>query len=153
MPPYSAFGCTLQKELEKMEHKILEIPLNDVIKIRHEVMWPKKPIDYVRLPNDEKGRHFGLFINKELVSVISLFIENSEAQFRKFATLEKHQGRGYGTILLNEIMTIAEKSKLSKIGCNARVEKSTFYEKFGMKATDKTFEKGGIMYVIMEKVF
>ncbi|WP_268034751.1 GNAT family N-acetyltransferase [Algoriphagus sp. PAP.12] len=136
-----------------MEHKILEIPLNDVIKIRHEVMWPKKPIDYVRLPNDEKGRHFGLFINNELVSVISLFIENSEAQFRKFATLEKHQGKGHGTILLNEIMTIAEKSKLSKIWCNARVEKSAFYEKFGMQATDKTFEKGGIMYVIMEKVF
>lgn len=136
-----------------MDHKILEIPVYKVLEIRHTVMWPTKPIDYVRLPNDEEGRHFGLYINDELVSVISLFIENSQAQFRKFATLEKHQGKGYGTILLNEIMSIAQENKLSKIWCNARVEKSSFYEKFGMKATDKTFEKGGVSYVIMEKAF
>lgn len=141
------------KNLEKMEHKILEIPVNKVLEIRHTVMWPTKSIDYVRLSNDEKGRHFGLFINGELVSVISLFIDNSHAQFRKFATLEENQGKGYGTILLNEIMSIAQENKLSKVWCNARVEKSTFYEKFGMKASDKTFEKGGIQYVIMEKVF
>lgn len=141
------------KNLEKMEHKILEIPVNKVLEIRHTVMWPTKSIDYVRLSNDEEGRHFGLFINGELVSVISLFIDNSHAQFRKFATLEEHQGKGYGTILLNEIMSIAQENKLSKVWCNARVEKSTFYEKFGMKASDKTFEKGGIQYVIMEKVF
>lgn len=136
-----------------MEYKILEIPVNDVLEIRHTVMWPTKPIDYVRIPLDEEGRHFGLYIKDELVSVISLFIENSEAQFRKFATLEKHQGKGYGTILLKEIMSIAEKEKISIIWCNARVEKSPFYEKFGMKATDKTFEKGGVSYVIMEKAF
>ncbi|SHO62632.1 GNAT family N-acetyltransferase [Algoriphagus zhangzhouensis] len=136
-----------------MEHKILEISANEVLLIRHTVMWPTKPIDYVRLPNDENGRHFGLYINDQLVSVISLFIENSLAQFRKFATLKKYQGKGYGTILLNEIMLIAQENKLSKIWCNARVEKSSFYEKFGMQITDKTFEKGGIIYVIMEKGF
>lgn len=134
-----------------MEHKILEIPVNEVLEIRHTVMWPTKPIDYVRLPHDNEGRHYGLYINDELVSVISLFIENSEAQFRKFATLLSYQGKGYGSILLNEIMAISQQHKLSKVWCNARVEKSTFYEKFGMKATDQTFEKGGIQYVIMEK--
>lgn len=134
-----------------MEYKILEIPVYKVLEIRHTVMWPTKPIDYVRLPNDEEGRHFGLYIKDELVSVISLFFDNSEAQFRKFATLEKHQGKGYGTILLNEIMSIAQENKLSKVWCNARVEKSSFYEKFGMKATVKIFEKGGVSYVIMEK--
>lgn len=134
-----------------MEYKILEIPVYKVLEIRHTVMWPTKPIDYVRLPNDNEGRHYGLYINDELVSVISLFIENSEAQFRKFATLLSYQGKGYGSILLNEIMAIAQQHKLSKVWCNARVEKSTFYEKFGMKATDQTFEKGGIQYVIMEK--
>lgn len=136
-----------------MEHKILEISANEVLLIRHTVMWPTKPIDYVRLPNDENGRHFGLYINDQLVSVISLFIENSLAQFRKFATLKKYQGKGYGTILLNEIMLIAQENKLSKIWCNARVEKSSFYEKFGMQTTKKTFEKGGVSYVIMEKAF
>ena len=118
------------KNLEKMEHKILEIPVNKVLEIRHTVMWPTKSIDYVRLSNDEEGRHFGLFINGELVSVISLFIDNSQAQFRKFATLEEHQGKGYGTILLNEIMSIAQENKLSKVWCNARIEKSPYYEKF-----------------------
>ena len=134
-----------------MEHKILEISIKEVIEIRHAVMWPDKPMDYVRLPNDQEGRHFGLHINDKLVSVISLFIENSEAQFRKFATLLSYQGKGYGSILLNEIMAIAQQHQLSKIWCNARIEKSAFYKKFGMHATDQTFVKGGIHYVIMEK--
>jgi len=136
-----------------MEPKIIEITSEETLNIRHKVMWPDKSIDYVRVTNDDKGRHFGLFINDTMISVISLFIINKEAQFRKFATLNDYQGKGFGTLLLKEIMNIVKHNNLNKVWCNARMDKSNYYAKFGMKVTDNTFVKGGIQYVIMEKIF
>jgi len=133
--------------------EIKQITPSETILIRHKVMWPNKPIEYVKLPNDENGSHFGLFVNGELTSIISLFIENNEAQFRKFATLNEFQGLGYGTILLKNIIAFIKKEGIRKLWCNARVEKLKFYERFNLKPTDKKFEKGGIEYVIMEKTF
>lgn len=132
---------------------IKQITPQETISIRHKVMWPNKLIDYVKLPNDYKGRHLGLFINDTLISVISLFVENNEAQFRKFATLKEHQGKGYGTLLLNEIMHMAKRENLSRIWCNARVNKKTYYAKFGMIETHTEFRKEGVQYIIMERYF
>ena len=88
---------------------------------------------------------------EELISVISLFIENREAQFRKFATLQKYQGKGYGTQLLGFVFDQTIDYQVNMIWCNARADKTYFYQKFGMRETDNTFVKGGIDYVIMEK--
>lgn len=133
--------------------RIVQITSEETLSIRHKVMWPNKPIDYVQLPNDAEGRHFGYFKNDELISVISLFVENNEAQFRKFATLKEYQGKGFGSELLNELMLISEKEQLSKIWCNARINKIDYYSKFGMIETNDQFIKGEIGYVIMERIF
>lgn len=133
--------------------RIVQITSEETLSIRHKVMWPNKPIDYVKLPNDAEGKHFGYFKNDELISVISLFVENNEAQFRKFATLKEYQGKGFGSDLLNELMLISEKEQLSKIWCNARINKIDYYSKFGMIETNNKFIKGGIGYVIMERIF
>jgi len=130
-----------------------EINASETLPIRHKVMWPNKPLEYVELPNDVNGKHFGLFVNEEITSIVSLFTENNEAQFRKFATLIEHQGFGYGTILLNKVIDLIKEDKITKLWCNARVEKAKFYERFGLKLTDKKFNKGGIDYVIMERIF
>ncbi|WP_272151901.1 GNAT family N-acetyltransferase [Tenacibaculum aiptasiae] len=133
--------------------QIKQINTKDVLPIRHKVMWPNMPMNYVSLKNDKDARHFGLFINGELISVISLFVKNEEAQFRKFATLKQFQGFGYGSILLKHIITLVKKERLKKLWCNARVEKSKFYTKFNLKLTDKRFVKGEIDYVVMETNF
>lgn len=114
-------------------------------------MWPNKPLNYVKLLKDNEGKHYGLFLNGRLISVISLFINDKEAQFRKFATVKKHQGKGYGSLLLHEIMKIAVEKSLNRIWCNARQNKTDFYIKFGMTITDKTYVKGGIDFVVMER--
>ncbi len=129
------------------------IKASDTLDIRHKVMWPNKPKSYVELPNDANGTHFGLFINKKLISVISLFTENNSIQFRKFATLNEYQGNGYGSQLLTHIIEYSKKQNTHKIWCNARIDKTSYYHKFGLKETNKTFEKRGIQYVIMECVF
>ena len=136
-----------------MDVDIQKITAKQTLPIRHEAMWPSKPLDYVKLPNDEAGRHYGLFVQTKLVSVISLFLENRSLQFRKFATLADFQGKGYGTALLRHVMEWAENEGLDKIWCNARVHKSSYYRKFDLRETEDHFVKGGISYVVMEKIF
>ncbi len=139
--------------MKNVIHEIKQINASETLLIRHKVMWPDMPIEYVELPNDETGRHFGLFVNGEMTSILSLFVEDNEAQFRKFATVVEFQGLGYGTFLLERIIDLVNKEGIRKIWCNARVEKSNFYERFNLKPTDKKYEKGGIEFVIMERIF
>ncbi|MCP1224613.1 GNAT family N-acetyltransferase [Sebaldella sp. S0638] len=135
-----------------MKMQIKETELEKVWELRHEVMYPEKDTEYVKLADDENGIHLGFYINNKLVSVISLFTEEDSIQFRKFATLKDEQGKGYGTILLNEVIDYAERNDIKKIWCNSRIEKTGFYEKFGFIKTDKKYEKDGREFIIVEKI-
>jgi len=121
--------------------------------IRHQVMWPNQPLDYVKLPEDDQGLHFGLFDDDALISVVSLFMDGASAQFRKFATLNEYQGKGLGSQLLSYTFKQAQSQGVNRIWCNARLDKTNFYQRFGMIQTNELFTKGGIEYVIMERVF
>ncbi|WP_113926222.1 GNAT family N-acetyltransferase [Cognataquiflexum aquatile] len=132
---------------------IKEVSIDQILPIRQQVMWPDKPIDFVRVPEDENGIHFGLFVEENLISVVSVFIHGQEAQFRKFATLEQFQGKGYGSKLLQYIFDFLEEKNTNRIWCNARISKAAYYQKFGMTTTAATFEKEGMEYVVMERVF
>lgn len=136
-----------------MSIRIKKITAPETHELRHQVMWPNKPKEFVRLPNDEKGLHLGLLKKTELVCVVSLFITGNRAQFRKFATKTSEQGNGYGTLLLKHLMTVARDQKIETLWCNARVDKASFYERFGMTQTPKKFMRAGIHYVLMEKTF
>ena len=132
---------------------IKEVSIDQILPIRQQVMWPDKPIDFVRVPEDENGIHFGLFVEENLISVVSVFIHGQEAQFRKFATLGQFQGKGYGSKLLQYIFDFLEEKNTNRIWGNARISKAGFYQKFGMTTTAATFEKEGMEYVVMERVF
>lgn len=138
-----------------MAVRIAAIKAHQTWPLRHRVMWPHKPFDYVKVPGDENnGLHFGLTKDETLVSVVSLFIsrQGKSAQFRKFATDNHVQGNGFGTQLLEYLFDHVEThGTVKRIWCNARCDKTAFYERFGLKRTDKVFTKGGIDYVIMEK--
>ncbi|MBT2696624.1 GNAT family N-acetyltransferase [Bacillus sp. ISL-40] len=113
-------------------------------------MWPDKAFDYIKLEDDHLGIHFGLFKENMLISVISLFINNEECQFRKFATLQLEQGKGHGSTLLDYVIKAAMDCGVKRIWCNARKNKMDFYKKFGLQETNYSFMKGGKSYVIME---
>lgn len=130
--------------------KIEQVSLELVWQIRHEVMWPNHPLDFVKVADDLDGTHWGLMVGDECVSVISVFENGSEAQFRKFATLEKEQGKGYGSELLAFVLERLRQKGTKRIWCNARAEKAGFYRRFGMVETADVFEKEGIAYVVME---
>nr|WP_309098743.1 GNAT family N-acetyltransferase [Fredinandcohnia onubensis] len=134
-----------------MATTITRINKEQAWEVRHKVMWPDKDFDYIKLEDDDVGIHFGLFKDNMLKSVVSLFIDNEEAQFRKFATLQKEQGQGYGSTLLDYVLNEAKNRDLKRIWCNARKNKADFYKKFGLQETNYSFVKGGKDYVIMEK--
>jgi GNAT superfamily N-acetyltransferase len=132
---------------------IKEIKPSDTWQIRHQVMWPDLPFEFVQLAEDDLGLHFGFFINEKLVSIVSCFISNDEMQFRKLATLEEYQGKGVASALLSFIFELAKEKGIKKIWCNARSNKTSFYEKFKMKTTDQKFVKSEQEFIIMEILF
>ncbi|MTI38216.1 GNAT family N-acetyltransferase [Fulvivirga lutimaris] len=113
-------------------------------------MWPDKSIDYIKLQNDEDGIHFAVWKNKEIVAVVSVFINKNKAQFRKLATLQNEQGNGYGSALINHIIAHLKHEKVNTLWCNARVDKTSFYKKFGLYETNEKFSRGQQEYIIME---
>ncbi|MCK8058344.1 MULTISPECIES: GNAT family N-acetyltransferase [unclassified Fusibacter] len=130
---------------------IKKINYEETYAIRQIVMWPNKHLEYIMLDDDPKGEHYGLFVDSKLISVISVFITENSAQFRKFATLSQYQGKGYGTLLLSYVLKQLEKMGIKRVWCNARLDKADYYGKFEFVKTDIFFEKGAKKYVIMEK--
>ena len=129
--------------------EIKQIQPSETWEIRHRVMWTDKPFDDIKLPNDDAGLHFGLFRNDILLSVISLFIENDKAQFRKFATETAEQGKGYGAKLLTHLIEESINKNVKTLWCNARTSASGFYQKFGFEIISEAWVKDGIEYVKM----
>ena len=133
--------------------EIKSISPEETYDLRHRVMWPDHPREFIKLPEDGIGIHFGLFVSNKLISVISLFISNEDAQFRKFATADSEQGKGYGSQLLRHIIEYSLTNGIQRLWCNARVDKTLFYKNFGFKETKVMYNKGGIDFIILERKF
>jgi predicted GNAT family N-acyltransferase len=132
--------------------KIKQIQPSETWEIRHRVMWTGKSFEDVKLPNDDAGLHFGLLRDGVLLSVVSLFIENDIAQFRKFATETEEQGKGYGAKLLEHLIEECYKKNVKTLWCNARTSASGFYEKFGLEIVSDAWVKDGIEYIKMSRI-
>jgi predicted GNAT family N-acyltransferase len=130
--------------------EIITTTAEKIYPIRHTVMYPNLPFDYIKLPKDNEGTHFAIIKSKEIVTVVSLFFEHNSAQFRKLATLETEQGNGYATMLLKYIIEYSKEKGCNKLWCNARSNKTNYYKKFGMCETDKTYTKAGINFIVLE---
>jgi predicted GNAT family N-acyltransferase len=132
--------------------EIKEITAEETYPLRHNVMYPDLPFEYIKLPKDSEGKHFAVVKNNIPISVVSLFFEESVAQFRKLATLESEQGNGHASKLLDFVITFAITNNAKKLWCNARANKTNFYKKFGLKETDQTYSEAGIDFVILEMI-
>ena len=130
---------------------IRPIHYEETYPLRHAVLWPNKPLDYVKVDNDAEGYHYGAFQGDELVAVISLFVTDGvavrrTARFRKFATRPDCQRMGIGTRLLNHVMAEARRLGATLLWCDARLDAADFYRRFGMNPVSEIFYKGAIPY-------
>ena len=129
---------------------IEQIPPYLVWPLRQQVMYPEMTIEDVKLENDSNGIHFGLFDHNKLISVISVFENGDGIQYRKFATLNEYQGKGYGSTLLEFVINFSKEQGCKRLWCNARKNVSGFYKKFGFTETTQTFIQNGYEFIIME---
>ncbi|MBK0380784.1 GNAT family N-acetyltransferase [Mucilaginibacter segetis] len=120
-------------------------------RLRREVLYPDEPLFKMEMEEDNNGYHFGAFNQDKLVAVISLFKNDADWQFRKFAVSKDMQFTGVGTKLLNHITRFVEREGGRHLWCNARLTATAFYKKFGFSETGEVFSRNGHDYVIMQK--
>ena len=118
--------------------------------LRHAVLWPDKPYEYVRVENDHEGYHYGAFLDEQLVAVISLFVypDNGQtvARFRKFAAHPDYQRQGIGTQLMQHVLAESRRMGATRLWCDARLDAADFYRRFGMQPVSDVFYKGPVPY-------
>lgn len=132
---------------------ITEVPYNDVLNMRRQVMYPGRDTEFVKLADDDRGLHIGVYENEELVSVMSIFLHGRDVQFRKLATRTDMQMKGFASALMQWLTDYANDMKFDRLWCNARTGATGFYKKFGYEETEERFSRDGYEYVVMERKF
>jgi ribosomal protein S18 acetylase RimI-like enzyme len=120
-------------------------------RLRREVLYPDEPLHTMEMDEDNYGLHFGAFYEDKLISVVSLFQQNTDFQFRKFAVAGYMQHQGVGNKMLDYITQFTVEQGGFRIWCNARLSAIGFYTKAGFRLIGESFLKNGFQYQIMEK--
>lgn len=143
--------------------KIIEIGALETFSVRHPVLRFGKPIESCHFEGDDlqTTKHFGLFYNKQLSGVISIFeTQNSlfekanQFQIRGMAVLQQFQKKGFGVALLKYCENYIQNNKGSVIWFNARETAIGFYEKLDYQKIGDGFEIAdiGIHYLLFKKL-
>jgi predicted GNAT family N-acyltransferase len=143
--------------------EIKKISSRDTFLVRQPILREGKPIESCQFDGDdlETTTHFGLFIDKNIIGVLSVFknnnvIFNTENQFqiRGMAILNNFQRKGFG----DELVKHSEghvKSQFGKlIWFNARESAVPFYEKLGYIKIGEPFSIAdiGIHYIMKKEI-
>jgi GNAT superfamily N-acetyltransferase len=128
---------------------IKKIPSTETFSVRHHVLRAGKPIESCIFNGDdlETTLHFGLYIEQELVGIVSLFQkcnpvfkEQNQYQIRGMAVLQNHQRKDFGKALILHSEAYCKNQNVDLIWFNARVEAVGFYEKMGYQKNGSSFE-------------
>ncbi|MGH1415334.1 MAG: GNAT family N-acetyltransferase [Pelagimonas sp.] len=126
------------------------VALDTVLDIRHAVLWPDKPRDFVSVTGDEMALHLGAELRGRVVCVVSLYDTDTGARMRKFATLPTFQGRGIGAQVLTEVLVRTAQTH-RRIWMSARLDALTLYRRFGFVEFGTPFERSGQSYCYLER--
>lgn len=143
--------------------EIKKIDFNTTFSVRHPVLRNGKPIETCFFDGDdlETTTHFGLFFDKNLIGVISIFknknsIFSAQNQFqiRGMAVLEDHQGKKLGKKLLDQAEQVIIDQKGNLIWFNARENAVPFYQNSGYEILGDAFEikEIGIHYLMFKNL-
>jgi len=82
----------------------------------------------------KKTKHYGIFKDDRLVSGLTL-IENTKdlkeknVQIRGMFTIKSEMKRGYGSMLIKNVIIKSKQNKIKTIWCNARISALRFYKR------------------------
>jgi GNAT superfamily N-acetyltransferase len=129
--------------------EIIEINSTETIAIRHEVLWPNEAPEFCIVEGDSEASHFAVLIDTQIVCVASIYIDGDSARLRKFATLNKFQGKGIGSFMLNHLIKKLKQQGMRSLWFDARESAVAFYNRLGFTMIGKRFYKNGIAYYKM----
>lgn len=130
---------------------IVEIKWQDIIAVRHQVLWPDKAPEFCRVEGDEQALHFAVLENQEIICVASLYVNENSARLRKFATLDAFQGKGIGSTMIDHLINNLKKQGIHYLWFDARESALGFYQRFGFETTGELFYKSDVAYYKMYK--
>lgn len=136
----------------------IQVRLEDVIPLRHEVLRPGKPRSTCYFEGDDASttRHFAWEEDGRIVSVATVMrsenVMDGEVipyQLRGMATSPRLAGKGLGSLFLQQLHREVDASWW----CNARAVALRFYERNGLVRVGDPFEISdiGIHYVMVYK--
>ncbi len=119
---------------------IKQIKANDVIEIRHQALKTGQPkeVCYFEGDLDEGTKHFGAFLNGELVGVLTMMLKKTN-NFKVYpvyrltglSILPEHQHKNIGKRLLHFAEENISRKGSVMIWCFARTTAISFYKKNG----------------------
>lgn len=128
---------------------IKEIPSKDTYIVRQPVLRKGKPIESCIFEGDDLDttHHFGLFDQKQLTGIISLFsqtntifADENQAQIRGMAVLDTHQKKGFGEALVQHCENYCKAQNVDLIWFNARTAAVGFYKKMNYQIIGEAFD-------------
>ncbi|KAF2511841.1 GNAT family N-acetyltransferase [Flavobacterium foetidum] len=128
---------------------IKEITSKETYIVRQPVLRKGKPIESCIFEGDDlpTTHHFGLFEDKNLTGIISLFTQinsifadENQAQIRGMAVLENHQKKGYGEALVTHCEKFCQSQNIDLIWFNARTAAVGFYKKMNYQIIGEAFD-------------
>ncbi len=142
--------------------KIKTIPSKETYAVRHPVLREGRPIEDCVLDHDDDPEtfHLGLYINEELLAVVTYLknesphLNGSQYQLRGMAVLKAYQKRGFGNLLIKKGEELLKARNIEKVWCNAREIAVNFYKKNGFEIIGKPFviPKIGLHYVMLKSL-
>jgi ribosomal protein S18 acetylase RimI-like enzyme len=106
------------------------------------------------LANEERQLHFGLFAPGEglVACVVAVPLSRTEAKIRQMAVSPRHQGRGLGRRLMEEVEKAIRERGFRGLELNARTSAAGFYEKLGYTVVGAEFLHVTVPHVRMVKL-
>lgn len=143
--------------------EIKNIDFASTFSVRHPVLRDGKPIESCFFDGDDlkTTAHFGLFLDKKLVGVISIFKNKNNTfsaqnqfQIRGMAVLKECQGKSFGKQLLHQAEKHVRIQKGGLIWFNARENAVPFYQNSGYEIIGNAFEIKdiGTHYIMSKKM-
>lgn len=143
--------------------EIRKINSRDTFLVRHPILREGKPMESFQFDGDdlETTTHFGLFIDKNLIGVLSIFKNNNvifnfenQFQIRGMAVLNNFQRKGFGDELVKHSEEFVKRLSGELIWFNARESAVPFYEKLGYIKIGEPFSIAdiGIHYIMKKEI-
>lgn len=130
--------------------KLKKVSAEIVRPLRHKVLRPSLPFKSSIMDLDDHDYTFHFCVKEELriISVASVYHESfvempkkDAYRLRGMATEPSEQGKGYGKMVLNDVIAYLSKETESEIlWCNARTTAFGFYEKMGFNIVGNEFD-------------